>query len=182
MIKKQYFIGFVIVSLIILIGFGLRLSTLNRVVDLQGLMIESLEKELDRSVDLNEELGKNLKTYEDIVDDYKTLVEDLEARSKNLEEDLSYYEVFDYYDRMDNSLGKNATMIIESNLLEKSDIIVLHEDSPWDMFFTDVRVLTNSLAIGFFEDGHASGYGIYEYKINEKNEIEWLVIYERMTH
>ena len=171
----------VMMVIIILLGFS-RLYRLNQMLDRQGQLIDSLEDKLYRSVDLNTELSKNVEAYESLIDQYKVLVDELESKSQKLEEDLSYYEVFDYYERMDNTLGKNATSILESNLLEKSDIIKLHEDSPWNMFFTDVRVLTNSLAIGFFEDGHGSGYGIYEYKINEKNEIEWQVIYERMTH
>jgi len=182
MIKKKYFIGSISVMLLVLIALIMKISSTNQVIGIQSTLINSLEKELLRSVDLNDELSDNIKIYDSILNSHKLLYDELESKTQILEDNLSHYEVFDYYDRISSPLGKDATTILETDLLSNKDTIKLYEDSPWDMYFTDVRVLSNSLAIGYFEDGHATGYGIYEYSINEKNQIVWQVIYERMTH
>jgi len=62
-----------------------------------------------------------------------------------------------------------------------SEIIKIEPVLGGNMHFTYVSVLNNIWAYGTFEDGHISGFGLYEYTIQGNGDIEWKVVKEKQN-
>lgn len=171
---SKLLIGIMMIMLLVMIYQFNKNALLNDITDTQGSTIKVLEETNQQQAEQIETLKEHNSSYQFLIDDYKVIYDEVLSKYNALKE---YYSIFDYSDRSELTLEMST---IEENLLTKSDMIALDEDSPWQMFFTDIRVLSNSLAIGYFEDGHSDGYGIYEFSV-ENNEITWKIIYERMN-
>lgn len=69
---------------------------------------------------------------------------------------------------------------IEEDLQSRgAEIIKIEPVLGGNMYFTQVNVVNNIWAYGAFEDGHISGYGLYEYTIQGNGDIVWKVIIEK---
>lgn len=167
-------IGIMMIMLLVMIYQFNKNTLLNDILETQTSTIQVLEETNTQQQEQIETLKEHNSSYQFLVDDYKLIYDELLGKFNALKD---HYDVFDYTDRSTMTLDMST---VEEDLLSKPDIIALDKDSPWQMFFTDVRVLSNSLAIGYFEDGHGDGYGIYEFS-TENGDITWQIIYERMN-
>ena len=94
---------------------------------------------------------------------------------------LEKYRVLDEYSL--NSLGRAGIedfTIIEKDLMMHSDIIQISKGTPWEMSFVKVHLINDNWCFGLFENGHNSGFGIYEYVIDKNGDILWELIIEKL--
>lgn len=179
--SKKYLIVCVGVVVAVIFYGVFKFQSMTHVMDLQSVQITELSDELERAVMLNGSIQENINSYEDLLQKHKDLYNILEDEKKYLEKQLEDSDISWMMYDVEQKLGPRAIEVIRQDILEKSDMIEIHKDQPWEMYFTRAEVLSNTLVMGFFEDGHGTGFGIYEYTVSDEGAITWCVIYESMN-
>lgn len=175
--KKNGLIVLMILAIIILLFLN---QINNRMMeDLKANNLYYIEKYSDIEKINNELIEKINMNIEEKKFDEKKYLDLLEKYDEDVLELTDSYLRDDYVNIVIESKYNIDSKTIESDLLEKSEIIKISKDQPWKMRFNDVHVLSTKLVFASFDDGHGQGYGVYEFKI-ENNMIKWETIYENM--
>lgn len=67
----------------------------------------------------------------------------------------------------------NPAEFIENNLRRKTELIPLKAVLGGTMNYGNIQLLGSEWLIAEFDDGHVQGRGIYKYKLNSNNELEF---------
>ncbi len=69
---------------------------------------------------------------------------------------------------------------IKQDLISKPELIPEEPVLGGEMGFyseENIHLLTDKLAIAYFEDGHIGGYAVLSYDLSDPNEISWQVVH-----
>lgn len=132
-----------------------------------ALNIEHM-KRLAQITQLQDELKTIEKLYDAQEIEYNGLIEIIE---KYKEDDLTLLMYLE-------DDGISDLSIIENSLMNDSDVLELQGVLGGTMTIYKVEVLTDRWAFAYAEDGHISGYGLYEYTVNAVDDISWTRIIE----
>jgi len=143
-------------------------------IEIETLKTNTIQ--LDDNIDVLSNKLNDKKEY------YETIIHKYESRINEVMDEMAYSKSFKVMDEFSeeiiSSLGYTVEGISE-DLMQHSDLIELPNTLPWKMRFAEVYVLNHQIAIGNFDDGHAMGYGLYEFEITD-NKVQWHMIYESM--
>lgn len=71
---------------------------------------------------------------------------------------------------------KNPVEFIETSLREKTDLIPIDPTEGGKLQFDNIQILGKEWLIADFDDGTVQGRAIYQYKLNEDNELEFEIV------
>ncbi|MGV6832604.1 MAG: hypothetical protein ACWA5P_13710 [bacterium] len=101
-------------------------------------------------------------------------IDSLEYVINRLEKDAEYYYDENYEGEKLLVKGiKNPKKFIDSSLRVRTDLIPLKAVLGGTMRFGKITLLSSEWLIAEYDDSHISGISIYEYKLNEMNELEF---------
>lgn len=87
-----------------------------------------------------------------------------------------WYDIeFDGIELIEKGIN-NPVEFIESSLREKPELIPTITGSEGKMRFDNIQILGKEWLIADFDDGKIQGRAIYQYKLNDENELEFKIV------
>ena len=86
-----------------------------------------------------------------------------------------YYPETDSRELLDSGI-EDPEAYIQNALREKTDLIPMDAVLGGTMHYNNIQLLGNNWLIADFEDGHVYGKALFEYKISNRNKLNFKII------